>query len=384
MKILYVCHETNMGGATRSLLALMEHMIQRGHEVVVLLPNYHGEFINEFSKKKISYIQGRYYPWCYSEKYCKSLKCKCKKYVTGISAFQLCKILKKYDFDIIHTNSSTIDIGLQIAQKLHKPHVFQFREFGLEDQGVVFRDGINKSMQAISNYADIAVFISKCLQDKYDSFLSCKTMVIYNGISSEYCRIKERKLMVTDKVKFLIAGSVVEQKGHKEIIEAAKLLIQRNITNFSIDIIGNGDSLFINQIIEMIDKYGLNEYVHYLGYSNKVQDYRSNTDVELVCSAMEAFGRVTIEAMMAHNPVIASDTGANPELIENGVTGLLYKKGDYVDLSYKMESYIKNHDWIIKMGENAYKHAIENYTSKINADHFETLYSELISKGIRK
>lgn len=105
-------------------------------------------------------------------------------------------------------------------------------------------------------------------------------------------------------------------------------------------------------------------------------------DVELVCSKSEAFGRVTIEAMMSMNPVIASNTGANTELIKEDYNGLLYNYGNYVDLANKIEVLIQNPDLLEKYGKNGYKFALENFTAEINAKNIEMVYKELISHNI--
>lgn len=376
MKILFIAHETNLGGATKSLLGLIDELIIRKHEVIVLCPNYEGNLNKELEQRNVEYIKAAFYPWTYSEKYCKTIKCKIKKIITKKTAVYLKKILLEKNIDVIHTNSSTVDIGLLLAKLLNKPHVFQFREFGYEDQGIVFRDGLEDSMKKISQNSNCVVFISKCLQKKYYSYISCEQKMIYNGISLDYC--VDKKNEIKDKVKFVICGSVVRNKGHEEVIEAARELVARNIYGFNIDIVGNGDDTFIDELKKKIEIYRLKDIINYFGYSTEMKRIRAHADVELVCSNMEAFGRVTIEAMLGHNPVIASDTGANPELVEEGITGLLYKKGDYTNLADKMEELICCRRKIYEMGERAYEYARSNFNSTINADKFEKLYNSLI------
>ena len=60
----------------------------------------------------------------------------------------------------------------------------------------------------------------------------------------------------------------------------------------------------------------------------------------MVCSNREAFGRVTVEAMFAGNPVLAADSGANIELVQDKKNGRIYKNKDLVDLAEKMQWFI--------------------------------------------
>ena len=74
-----------------------------------------------------------------------------------------------------------------------------------------------------------------------------------------------------------------------------------------------------------------------LGYREDVCSLLHEYDCGVMCSRSEGFGRVTAEYMMAGLPVIASDTGANPELVNEGQTGLFYRWGDTSDLAKKIE-----------------------------------------------
>ena len=79
-------------------------------------------------------------------------------------------------------------------------------------------------------------------------------------------------------------------------------------------------------------------------------------DIICVCSYGEAFGLTTIEAMLSGALVVASDSGANSELIQDKVNGLLFKCDDYLDLSDKLFSSIKEKHFsreISRQGQNS-------------------------------
>jgi glycosyltransferase involved in cell wall biosynthesis len=62
-----------------------------------------------------------------------------------------------------------------------------------------------------------------------------------------------------------------------------------------------------------------------------------SSDIVLVCSRSEAFGRVTIEGMFSGRPVIGARSAATAELIKDGVNGLLYDPGNPGDLAEKIK-----------------------------------------------
>ena len=109
-----------------------------------------------------------------------------------------------------------------------------------------------------------------------------------------------------------------------------------------------------------------------------MNEIRKEADVEIVPSNREAFGRVTIEAMFAGMPVIASDSGANPELVQHGRNGLLFQNGDKTDLAEKMSCFIENRESIEQMGKEAALFAMNSFTAKKNADAIEELYYDIL------
>jgi glycosyltransferase involved in cell wall biosynthesis len=77
------------------------------------------------------------------------------------------------------------------------------------------------------------------------------------------------------------------------------------------------------------------------------------SDVILVCSRSEGFGRVTIEGMLARKPVIGARCGATAELIQDGTTGLLYNYGDPSDLADRIQHLYHNRAAAEQLGKNA-------------------------------
>ena len=102
-------------------------------------------------------------------------------------------------------------------------------------------------------------------------------------------------------------------------------------------------------------------------------------DVGLMLSRNEAFGRVTVEYMMQNLAVIASDTGANPEIIKNGLTGLLYHYGDAVHLAEQMLYYVENVDKMKEVAKEGMSHVHKCFTSTQNSLNIYSTYCELIN-----
>ena len=199
--------------------------------------------------------------------------------------------------------------------------------------------------------------------------------VVYNGVGEENLYEKELEKHQGDTVNFLISGRVSGEKRQEEAIRAVALLIEAGYRNLHLSIAGPGDT---DKLCSLIADRKIEEYVTFLGYRSDLPLLRREMDVELVCSLWEAFGRVTVEAMMSSNPVIGADSGGTPELIKDGENGYLYRQGDERDLADKMRRFMKHPERIRRMGKCAYQTAKAQFSSKRNAERMLEIYRELM------
>lgn len=383
-RILFISHERKLGGASRSLIAMAEQLQSMGHKVYVVVLLKNCPFAQTLKEKGIETIP-IFFGWWMCPNYwnfiLKSgfrilywLEFIAVKYVTGI--------VEKYQIDVIHSNSSTVDLGAKVARATNRKHVWHFREFGLEDFQLEYMKGREKSIQFIEDHTDGIIFISKKLRDSYKD-LRCnnKIRTIYNGVAKDYLQKKE--FLPKAKVVFLISGTIVENKNQILAVKAVKLLKEKGRKNFVLQIAGTSTSLKASQIYEeeikeFIYKNSLQDCVSMLGYQNNMKDVRKNADIEIVASRSEAFGRVSVEAMMSSMPVIASMAGANPELIMDGKNGYLFESDSEEALAMTMDKFLQCPEDIKIMGDNAYYFAKERFTAEQNAKAIEAFYNDLM------
>lgn len=84
--------------------------------------------------------------------------------------------------------------------------------------------------------------------------------------------------------------------------------------------------------------------------------------------------------MMQNLAVIASDTGANPEIVFDGETGLLYHSGDAKQLADRMRMLIEDRDMLLRLSANGKQCALKCFSSVKNSDNIFNLYKTLVKK----
>lgn len=153
------------------------------------------------------------------------------------------------------------------------------------------------------------------------------------------------------------------EKGQIDVAHAIELLVSQGVTGFKVYMAGRGDYA---EVKEYLQANSLDDYVVFCGLVDDMLTLRKKCDVEIVASRTEAFGRVTVEAMRASNPVIGSATGGTTELIQDGVTGFLYEYKDNEALAERMKRFIDRPALAYEMGQRAYEWSVDKFTSEEN------------------
>lgn len=380
MNILFFAHESRLGGANLSLLGMIEQMQDR-HNISVVVPIKEGFMVDELKKRKIPVYYRHSFWWMLAPEGT-SGKTILKKMVYKIlclynylSALRLKKIIKKQKIDVIHTNSGVLNTGGILAAMTGIPHVWHIREFGQEDFGFFPVWNYERICRFIDSHSTKVVVISQAIAQKFKKMISPEKLeIVYNGVS-EKNKIKKTEVKGNgDRIEFLISSRISHEKGQDEAVRAVALLLKKGYRNFHLSIAGPGNAAFLKN---MILKEKIDDFVSILGTVEDMPALRRDMDVELVCSLCEGFGRVTVEAMMASNPVIGSDTGATPELVKSGENGYLYRKGQAADLAQKMEIFLKKPEQIRHLGNRAYEWSTKMFTAQQNAKKIERLYQKI-------
>ncbi|MCF0149645.1 MAG: glycosyltransferase family 4 protein, partial [Clostridium sp.] len=338
MNVLFINHDDSLGGASRSLLGIIDELKTRDVNFTVVIPkNQRGGLREELRRKGINFVLLDFSWWMrYKDelegkprRMLLKLKTASKNLIASLKLIRICRRLK---IDVIHTNSSVVNIGGIVHSLTGIKHVWHIREFGLEDHGICFIDGFESATKFLNNNSDKVVAVSKSIYDKYkDAINEEKLIVVHNGVKSR----NFNKDYSNDNLQFnlLIAGAIKKSKGQKQAILAVNKLIKDGYDNVFLYIAGKDEAGCEGELKALVKELKIEKHIKFLGFINDLDTVRANIDVELVCSKKEGFGRVTVEAMMAGNPIIGTNTGATTELIKSNYNGLLYNDGDFEELA---------------------------------------------------
>ena len=110
-----------------------------------------------------------------------------------------------------------------------------------------------------------------------------------------------------------------------------------------------------------------------------IEDYLQAADLGLFTSETESFCLSILEAMCFGCPSVARRVGGIPEVVEDGVTGLLVSSDDAGELARAVESLIQNPERRLVLGRAAQQHARERFSSEAIVPQYEALYRRVCS-----
>lgn len=156
--------------------------------------------------------------------------------------------------------------------------------------------------------------------------------LVYNGISADRPSPPTAVAWNTEKTRVLFVGRLDRQKGYDLLVETARRLSK------AVDVRVIGSS-----VISKHEDLEIPANVALLGWMNRpqIEAQLEAADLVVIPSRWEAFGLVALEAMRAAKPIVAFRVGALPEIVEDGVTGILSSPVSVVSLIDGIERAVK-------------------------------------------
>ena len=178
--------------------------------------------------------------------------------------------------------------------------------------------------------------------------------------------LKKSTLKVNDIVQLLFLSNLIESKGVYVLLDALKILKDNNV-KFHCNLVGGEGDISSMKLNQKINDLKLQNCVSYLGkkYSYEKHKIFQSSDIFVFPTCYETFGLVNIEAMMFGLPVISTNEGAIPEIVNNGETGFIVDKQNPEKLAEKINHLIDNPQKAILMGEKGRQFFLEKYTLEV-------------------
>ncbi len=201
-----------------------------------------------------------------------------------------------------------------------------------------------------------------------------KMPVINHGIKVKVENKTNITFRFSDK-QLVIVARLEEVKGHRYLLEAMPTILSK-FASTKLLIIGSGSKE--NEFVQIVDKLHLQKNILFIGYSEDPWSYIANSDIVVLPSIFEAFGLVYIEAFALAKPIVAFDTAAGNEIMENNETAFLVPARSITGLAEKIIFLLENPEVAEQMAARAYNKYKQSFTSEVMAKSTAKYYQQTL------
>lgn len=257
------------------------------------------------------------------------------------------------------------------------------------------------STQAIG-FGKVSRFIFKCIElftvrnatavhgvsDFVSSWDICKKSKYYYGTIYNIADFNKnvtkkthlREELGTDNNDVIITsiGRIIRDKGYDVLWEVIKQLRDYQNVKFVIA----GDGVYKKELQAEIEKEDLGNKVFLLGYRNDIDGILKESDIFVICTKHETLCNSLLEASNHSLPLVASNVGGIPEIIDNGKNGFLVPVGDVDGFKNALLKLVSDHQLRVNMGREAKRKIDNNFSESSIISRLDELYNYVL--GVKK
>jgi glycosyltransferase involved in cell wall biosynthesis len=386
IRVLFLDHTAKLGGGEIALLNLVRNLDRNFIHPIVLLCE-EGPLIDRIRPHAEIYVLQL------SEAVGGAAKdrlgwrslLKCKAAVLACAhILKVARLAKRMRADLIHTNSLKADIIGGLAGRLAQiPVIWHVRDRIEADYLPASVMRIFRCLsRTIPNYLianSEATLASLHLDDRPVVAHKRRARVVHDG-----CDIGPEKragLQANRGMRIGLVGRISPWKGQHIFLETAALLHPRYPTA-RFEIIGAplfSEREYEAHLHELCRTLHLTDTVTFAGFVEDAPARIAQLDIVVHASTIgEPFGQVIIEAMAEQKPVVATNGGGVPEIVKDGITGLLVPMGDAYSLAQALTYLIDHPEVAARMGYQGRERVLAQFTIQRTARMVESVYCEVL------
>ncbi|MBN2441016.1 MAG: N-acetyl-alpha-D-glucosaminyl L-malate synthase BshA [Spirochaetales bacterium] len=292
---------------------------------------------------------------------------------------QLAELIRDCGIDVIHSHYALPHaIAAIMAREVAKKNVRCITTLHGTDITIV---GAHPAMKMITCYAleksDVVTAVSDFLKKETERIFGvCSNEIrrVYNFVNPNtfHPEIKSRKKDESGKKVIMHISNLRPVKRPLDVIRIFHKIFTKTEIPLELWIIGDGP--LKSEMVSLAEELSIRPYIKFLGVKHPVGPLIAQADIILISSLTESFGLAALEAMACKVPVVATRTGGLPEVIEDGISGMLFDVGDIdvaADKSLQLLTNKKLNSCIKKEGLHVVS---KKFNYRAIVDEYETLY----------
>ena len=365
--VLFIHGITQIGGAERELLLILEHLRRQGYASVVVCPDK-GPLGEELERLGVEIRYVPLPPWRKVFAYPRRAR----------AIRRLRDVITEVRPALIHVNDiwwvpqalrARSGLGTPIIahvrQEIEPPKV---RRYELDQA-----DAVLPMSRHIHQSLETGGVPGKRLWTLYSALDMKRVSPQGDGQG------RGRRFDVPDNVPLIgTVANLFPRKGYEVMVKALPMVLA-SFPTVQYLMIGQGNSGYERTLRSLVRDLGLEKTVHFVGFQKEVYACLAAMDIYVHPALMEGFGIAVLEAMAMGKPVVASRVGGIPEVVQDGVTGILVPPGDPDPLALALVGLLKDPHKRESMGRAGKERFEMHFTVDRIMKTLQDVHAELLS-----
>lgn len=378
-RVLIVQYSASLDGSTVSALMLADGLRDAGWETYVAF-GHAGPMIDRFRDSGHGASVVLHKNWLRAGRHGKFARDVYRE-VQTVEVFE--QKLRTLRPDLVYVNTCASLAGAVAAHRHQVPCVWHLRELFVDVGGEMKVPRGTKPWvrSRFFRYADRLIANSGSVaRNLLGDASHRRALVVPNGVEDRFFQ----QAMAKEEARFRLGlplegtvlgvpGTLRPMKGHPFFFRAVEALLKEDKT-LRVAVTGAGERAYVEQIRGLVQELGIERQVIFLGSIDDMPTFYRACDVACVSSVAEPFGRIIVEAFASGTPVIATSVGGIPEIIDEGVNGLLVPYGDEHALAARLRELLQD--------ERLRKQLSAGALEKARREYHETTYKERICRAV--
>ncbi len=304
-----------------------------------------------------------------------------------IGIYKLYKLLKLHKIDLIHTHAYSAGTVGRISAFLAGVSVIIYHNHSVHDHYNKYYHLVEWVLSFITDRIICVSDIVKRSTKETQGISAEKLITIYNG-TSNVCSVSGKAIIKLKQElrihpEHTVIGTITHMEEHKGVfylIQSASCFLKsgKNLTFLLV-----GDGTQEEKLKRLCVDLKIEKNVIFTGERSDIPEILSLIDIFVLPSVREGLGLSIIEAMACGKPIIATNVGGIPEVVKDGVSGILVPPKDIEALQDAIVELLDDKEKQEAMGFNGKRIYGESFNSRTMVDRMEELY-DLLIKGNKK
>ena len=291
-----------------------------------------------------------------------------------LSVSKIASWIEEYNIKILNCHSGHAMLLCMFIKKLSSVRLVMFKHNALHSKHDFYH---NFQRGFVDAFICVSRLVYKLQTDTLSALEKEKYYLIYNGINTKRFN-KYKEFKNHDKYILGYAGRIASDKGIEIIIEALSMLKDK-YNDLYLHIAGTDEKGYINVLRKLIGKLNIQDKVVFLGHIDDMEKFYRSIDVLVAPSVVkESFGLVLCEAIYCGLPVIATNSGAQREIITQKQYGIVIDNLNADSLAEAISETYKNKE---RNGSKGEIYISRNFNIEITAKKLIEVYEYLLKNN---